>query len=174
MILNFSADEEWPEVLPAVLPRLLINGSQGIGVTIANTWLPMNFKEVSEVIIDYLNSNVVNTDMPLIDFPSGGIIINKDELSTIHKTGKGRVVLRAKTEINYLKLKNELFISKLVVLKAYIICCLENGTSADDLFAVKLKQYKAEFEAVLALALQDKAQNGSTFINAFNAPLLRG
>ena len=41
----------------------------------------MNFKEVSEVIIDYLNSNVVNTDMPLIDFPSGGIIINKDELS---------------------------------------------------------------------------------------------
>ena len=82
--------------------------------------------------------------------------------------------LRAKSEINYLKLKNELFISKLVVLKAYIICCLENGTSADDLFAVKLKQYKAEFEAVLALALQDKAQNGSTFINAFNAPLLRG
>ena len=99
MILNFSEDEEWPEVLPAVLPRLLINGSQGIGVTIANTWLPMNFKEVSEVIIDYLNSNIVNTDMPLIDFPSGGIIINKDELSTIHKTGEGRVVLRAKTEI---------------------------------------------------------------------------
>ena len=82
--------------------------------------------------------------------------------------------LRAKTEINYLKLKNEFFISKLVVLKTYIICCLENQTSADDLFAVKLKQYKAEFEAVLALALQDKAQNGSTFINAFNAPLLRG
>ena len=84
--------------------------------------------------------------------------------------------LRAKSEINYLKLKNELFIYKLVVLKAYIICCLENGTSADDLFAVKLKQYKAEFEAVLALALQDKAQTelSSTFINAFNAPLLRG
>ena len=82
--------------------------------------------------------------------------------------------LRAKTEINYLKLKNEFFISKLVVLKTYIICCLENQTSADDLFAVKLKQYKAEFEAVQALALQDKAQNGSTFINAFNAPLLRG
>ena len=82
--------------------------------------------------------------------------------------------LRAKSEINYLKLKNEFFISKLVVLKAYIICCLENGTSADDLFAVKLKQYKAEFEAVQALALQDKAQNGSTFLNAFNAPLLRG
>ena len=61
-----------------------------------------------------------------------------------------------------------------MVLKTYIICCLENQTSADDLFAVKLKQYKAEFEAVQALALQDKAQNGSTFLNAFNAPLLRG
>ena len=84
--------------------------------------------------------------------------------------------LRAKSEINYLKLKNEFFISKLVVLKTYIICCLENQTSADDLFAVKLKQYKAEFESVQALALQDKAQTelSSTFINAFNAPLLRG
>ena len=84
--------------------------------------------------------------------------------------------LRAKTEINYLKLKNEFFISKLVVLKTYIICCLENQTSADDLFAVKLKQYKTEFESMQALALQDKAQTelSSTFINAFNAPLLRG
>ena len=84
--------------------------------------------------------------------------------------------LRAKTEINYLKLKNEFFISKLVVLKTYILCCLENQTSADDLFAVKLKQYKTEFESVQALALQDKAQTelSSTFINAFNAPLLRG
>ena len=84
--------------------------------------------------------------------------------------------LRAKTEINYLKLKNEFFIAKLVVLKTYIICCLENQTSADDLFAVKLKQYKAEFESVQALALQDKAQNElkDSFINAFNAPLLRG
>ena len=84
--------------------------------------------------------------------------------------------LRAKSEINYLKLKNEFFISKLVVLKAYIICCLENQTSADDLFAVKLKQYKTEFESMQALALQDKAQTelSSTFINAFNAPLLRG
>ena len=84
--------------------------------------------------------------------------------------------LRAKTEINYLKLKNEFFISKLVVLKTYILCCLENQTSADDLFAVKLKQYKTEFESMQALALQDKAQTelSSTFINAFNAPLLRG
>ena len=84
--------------------------------------------------------------------------------------------LRAKTQINYLKLKNEFFIAKLVVLKTYIICCLENQTSADDLFAVKLKQYKAEFESVQALALQDKAQNElkDSFINAFNAPLLRG
>ena len=84
--------------------------------------------------------------------------------------------LRAKSEINYLKLKNEFFISKLVVLKTYILCCLENQTSADDLFAVKLKQYKTEFESVQALALQDKAQTelSSTFINAFNAPLLRG
>ena len=42
MILNFSEDEEWPEVLPAIFPRLMVNGSQGIGVTVAQTWIPHN------------------------------------------------------------------------------------------------------------------------------------
>lgn len=99
MILNFSEDEEWPEVLPAIMPRLLINGCQGIGVTISNTWLPMNLKEITSSIKKYISTGELDISEGLIDFPSGGIIINKDNLSTIHKTGKGKVILRARAEI---------------------------------------------------------------------------
>lgn len=99
MILNFSEDEEWPEVLPAIMPRLLINGCQGIGVTISNTWLPMNLVEITESIKEYVKTNKINVEKGLIDFPSGGIIINKDELQIIHKTGKGKAIVRAKAEI---------------------------------------------------------------------------
>lgn len=109
MNLNFSEDAEWPEVLPAVFPRLLVNGSQGIGSTIANVWVPMNFKECGNVIINYLKTGEINLDEPLIDFPSGGIIINKDELPLIHKTGKGKVILRGKCEI----VKNTIQITEL-------------------------------------------------------------
>lgn len=109
MILNFSEDEEWPEVLPAIMPRLLINGSQGIGVTIANVWLPMNLIEISNSIKDYIKTGVINNNSVYPDFPSGGIIINKDDLYLINETGKGKVVLRAKTEIK----NNSIFITEL-------------------------------------------------------------
>ena len=99
MQLNFSEDAEWPTVLPAVLPRLLINGSQGIGVTIANTWIPINFVEVSDVIKNYIATGEVDTTKPLIDFPSKGIIINSKDLHIIHETGKGKVVLRGRAEV---------------------------------------------------------------------------
>lgn len=99
MKLNFSEDAEWPEVLPAIFPRLLINGCQGIGVTIANTWIPMNLQEVTDEIIEYVETGKLDTTKPLIDFPTGGIIINKDDLHIIHETGKGKVIVRAKTEI---------------------------------------------------------------------------
>ena len=109
MILNFSEDEEWPAVFPSIFPRLLVNGSQGIGVSLANNWSPMNFKEVGEAIIDYLKTNIVRNDYELIDFPSGGIIINKDELPTIHSTGKGRIILRGRASIE----KNTIKITEL-------------------------------------------------------------
>lgn len=100
MILNFSEDEEWPEVLPAIMPRLLVNGCQGIGYTVANVWLPHNLREISELIVNYIKTNTIDTEHIAPDFPSGGIIINKDELSAIYKTGKGKVIVRGKTEIN--------------------------------------------------------------------------
>ena len=99
MILNFSEDEKWPEVLPALFPRLFVNGSMGIGVTIAQTWIPNNLNEFAEELKRYISTGEIDYNNLAPDFPSGGIIINKNELPEIYKTGKGRVVLRAKTEI---------------------------------------------------------------------------
>lgn len=99
MIKNFSEDEEWPEVLPAIFPRLAINGSQGIGVTVAQVWLPMNLGELTAAIKGYIHSGALDVSEGLIDFPTKGIIINKDDLHIIHETGKGKVILRGKVEI---------------------------------------------------------------------------
>ena len=108
MIKNFSEDAEWPEVLPALMPRLMINGCQGIGVTIANCWLPHNLKELGDVIINYLQTSHLDYSKLAPDFPSGGVITNKNELSPIYATGKGKVILRAKTEIK----GNSIFITE--------------------------------------------------------------
>ena len=99
MIKNFSEDEEWPEVLPAIFPRLAVNGSQGIGVTVAQVWLPMNLGELTTAIKGYIHSGTLDVSEGLIDFPTKGIIINKDDLHIIHETGKGKVILRGKIEI---------------------------------------------------------------------------
>lgn len=99
MIPNFSEDDEWPEVLPAIFPRLLVNGSQGIGVTIANCWLPVPFTEAAAVILKYIDCGEVDVSLIAPSFPSGGIIINKDDIHTIYETGKGKVILRGRAEI---------------------------------------------------------------------------
>lgn len=99
MVLNFSEDEEWPQYLPAVFPRLLVNGSQGIGVSLAQTWLPHNFTETANLILDYIKTGELQEDTYYPDFPTGGTIINKDELAIINKTGKGKVIVDAKYRI---------------------------------------------------------------------------
>ena len=109
MILNFSEDEEWPEVLPAIFPRLLINGCQGIGYTVANVWLPHCLKEIVDIINNYIQSGEINYENIYPDFPSGGVIINKNDLANIYKTGKGTVILRGRAEID----NNSIFITEL-------------------------------------------------------------
>lgn len=108
MIKNFSEDAEWPEVLPALMPRLMVNGCQGIGVTIANNWLPHNLRELGDVIINYLQTNNLDYSKLAPDFPSGGIIINKNDLPSMYATGRGKVVVRGKTEIK----GNSIFITE--------------------------------------------------------------
>lgn len=99
MIQNFSEDDEWPEVLPALMPRLLVNGSQGIGVSVAQVWCNYNLCELVDVIEKYITTNLLESDELYPDFPTGGVIINKKDLPAIHKTGKGKIVLRGKAEI---------------------------------------------------------------------------
>lgn len=104
MIWNFSEDEQWPQVLPAIFPRLLVNGCQGIGVSVANVFLPHSFTETANLILKYLNENILDIDTYYPDFPTGGTIVNKDDLSEINKTGKGKVILEA----NYTVSGNEI------------------------------------------------------------------
>lgn len=96
---NFSEDMQWPSVLPAIYPRLLVNGCQGIGSTIANCWLPNSLDELAEVIQEYLSSGDIDYSKLAPSFPTGGIIINKKDMPTIYKTGKGKVILRGTAEI---------------------------------------------------------------------------
>ena len=99
MIWNFSEDEKWPSVLPAVFPRLLVNGSQGIGVSIANSWACHNLSETCKVLENYMDSNIVDNDNYLPDWPCGATIVNRDELPQINKTGQGKIITEAKYEI---------------------------------------------------------------------------
>lgn len=99
MIDNFSEDEKWPLMLPSILPRLIINGSSGIGYTIAQDWLPHNLIEITEKIKEYLKTNKLSFDNLYPDFPTGGVIINKSACADIYKTGKGSILLRGKVNI---------------------------------------------------------------------------
>lgn len=100
MILNFSEDAKMPKVLPAVFPRLLVNGAQGIGVSISNVWLSHNLQETGDLILKYMREGVLDSDTYYPDFPTGGTIVNKDELATINKTGRGKVIVEAAYDID--------------------------------------------------------------------------
>ncbi len=101
---NFDDTLEEPEVLPARIPNLLINGSSGIAVGMATSIPPHNLEEVIEGVIKLIdNSNIGITElMESIkgpDFPTGGSIMNRDEIIKAYRTGRGKVRVRAKTRI---------------------------------------------------------------------------
>ena len=91
-----DADEE-PITLPAVFPNLLCNPNTGIGVAIACNWLPHNLKEVANAIYDYIDGK--EPMLPGPDFPTGGIVINKNDIPNIMRTGHGSIKLRGKYNI---------------------------------------------------------------------------
>ncbi len=99
MQLNFSEDEEWPTVLPSVFPRLLVNGSQGIGVSIANSWCCHGLTDTINVLKDYIQEGEVDNDNYLPDWPCGATIVNKDDLPQINATGKGKIITEAKYDV---------------------------------------------------------------------------
>ena len=107
MIPNFSDDDEWPIVFPAIFPRLFINGSQGIGYTIAQEWEPGNLNEFTEKVKEYVKrKGDISFDNLYPDYPTGGVIINKKDIHTIYETGRGTIILRGKVEVvnNFIKI----------------------------------------------------------------------
>ena len=101
---NFDETEKEPEVLPVKVPNLLINGSDGIAVGMVTSTPPHNLAEVIDGVIAYIKNPDINTEqmmkyIPGPDFPTGGIIANKDELTAIYSTGMGKIKIRGKVEV---------------------------------------------------------------------------
>lgn len=94
---NYSETKDEPVTLPSLFPNLLCNPNTGIGVAVACNWLPHNLKEVAKAIKDYMLGK--EPTLPGPDFPTGGIIINKNDIPNIIKTGHGSVKLRGKYNI---------------------------------------------------------------------------
>ncbi len=100
---NFDETEKEPSVLPVKIPNLLINGSEGIAVGMATNIPPHNMAEVINATKAYMQDENISTRelMRYIkgpDFPTGGIVINKDELLDIYETGVGKIKIRGKVE----------------------------------------------------------------------------
>lgn len=103
-IPNFDDTSSEPTVLPARFPNLLVNGSTGISAGYATDIPPHNLTEIIEAVIKRLDNPLCTTDdiMKIVkgpDFPTGGIIQGIDGIRKAYQTGKGRVVVRSKTEI---------------------------------------------------------------------------
>ena len=101
---NFDETETEPQVLPVRVPNLLINGAEGIAVGMATSIPPHNFSEVIEGLKAYLkNPDITVAELmeyiPGPDFPTGGIVTNKDDLLNIYETGMGKIKVRGKVDI---------------------------------------------------------------------------
>lgn len=96
-IPNYSEDAEEPLTLPAIFPNLLCNPNTGIGVAMACNFAPHNLCEVAQAIHDYVDGK--EPMLPGPDFPTGGIVINKDDIPNIMNTGHGSVKIRAKYKV---------------------------------------------------------------------------
>jgi DNA gyrase subunit A len=106
--LNFDDTLKEPKVLPTRVPNLLINGASGIAVGMATNMPPHNITEVIDGTIQYINDNDISIDeliqtIKAPDFPTGGTIYGYDGVRDAFHTGRGRVVLRAKANIEDVK-----------------------------------------------------------------------
>lgn len=101
---NFDETEKEPEVLPVKVPNLLLNGAEGIAVGMTTSIPPHNFGEVIDGVIAYMKDPDINTEQMMQyilgpDFPTGGIVANKDELMAVYSTGMGKIKIRGKVEV---------------------------------------------------------------------------
>ena len=105
---NFDETEKEPSVLPVKVPNLLINGADGIAVGMATSIPPHNFGEVIDGVKAYMKNPDITTKEMMEhiqgpDFPTGGIVVNKDDLLNIYETGSGKIKIRGKVEVEQVK-----------------------------------------------------------------------
>src|SRR5580692_1853656 len=105
---NYDDTEREPKVLPAGFPNLLVNGAQGIAVGMATNIPPHNLGEVIDACCAYLDDRAITVEelmeyVPAPDFPTGGIIVGRAGTHAAFKTGRGAVVLRAKSHVEEIR-----------------------------------------------------------------------
>ena len=101
---NFDETEKEPLVLPVRVPNLLINGAEGIAVGMATSIPTHNLCEVLDAVKAYMKNDQISTKqlmkyMKGPDFPTGGVVVNKDDLLNIYETGQGKIKVRGKVEV---------------------------------------------------------------------------
>jgi DNA gyrase subunit A len=115
---NFDNSLSEPEILPTVLPNLLVNGSSGIAVGMATNMPPHNLKEICEALM-YIIDNPSASIKELMrfvkgpDFPTGGIICGKKDILKMYEEGKGKLTIRAKATIEHEKNKTQIIITEI-------------------------------------------------------------
>lgn len=117
-IPNFDGEEQEPSVLPSRFPNLLVNGSSGIAVGMATNIPPHNLKEVIDGVIMVIdNEDVTITELMSSikgpDFPTAGIILGRAGIKSAYETGRGKVVVRSKSEIEEHNGRNRIIVSEL-------------------------------------------------------------
>jgi len=118
MQLNFDDTLEEPRVLPSRFPNLLVNGAAGIAVGMATNMAPHNLSEVIDGICAYIDNREITSEelLPLIkapDFPTGGIIYGYEGVRDAMLTGRGRVVIRSKSEIEEINNRERIIITEI-------------------------------------------------------------
>ena len=104
MVKNFDETLDEPTVLPGLLPNLLVNGTTGIAVGMATNMAPHNLSDTVDAIVAYIDNNAIEDDdlisiLKAPDFPTGGILYGYSGIREAYLTGRGRVVIRARVEI---------------------------------------------------------------------------
>lgn len=148
MTLNFDDTEEEPTVLPTKAPLLLLNGSSGIAVGMATNMAPHNLGECCDAICAYIDNPDIDTDglMQHIkgpDFPTGGIIMGVSGIKDAYETGRGKVVVRAKTDIEV----------------------ADNGRETIVVSEIPYMVNKKEMIEKIGQMVEDKKIEGITYIN---------
>lgn len=105
---NFDETEKEPEVLPVRIPNLLVNGAEGIAVGMATSIPTHNLGEVIDAVKAYMKNDEISTKQLMRyvkgpDFPTGGIVVNKDDLLSIYESGTGKIKIRGKVDVEELK-----------------------------------------------------------------------